>query len=200
MTRNFRRLNLTAHVGTSVGWLGAVLTYLAIAIAGVRAVEADRVRAAFVSMELIGWTVIVPLALAALLTGLIHSLGTEWGLFRHYWVLTKFILTLVATVVLLLHMPTVSRIAEAAAVGPVDFVKLGAPPLQPVVHSAGGLFVLLAATVLSIYKPWGKTPYGKRAQDVVKPFPWRPVLLVAAVVVALGVLAALHVAGLTPRH
>jgi hypothetical protein len=58
-------------------------------------------------MELTGWYVIVPLAVAALLTGLVMALGTPWGLFRHYWVLISLVLTILATVVLLLHMPTV---------------------------------------------------------------------------------------------
>jgi hypothetical protein len=31
-------------------------------------------------------------------------------------------------------------------------------------HAAGGLLVLLAATTLSVYKPWGMTPYGRRKQ------------------------------------
>jgi uncharacterized membrane protein len=61
-----------------------------------------------------GWFVIVPLALAALLTGLVMALGTPWGLFRHYWVLIALALTIVATVVLVLHMPTVSSVADAA--------------------------------------------------------------------------------------
>ena len=65
-------------------------------------------RAAYIAMELTGWFVIVPLSLASLLTGLVQSLGTTWGLFRHYWVLVKFLLTIGATIVLLLHMPTVS--------------------------------------------------------------------------------------------
>ena len=49
------------------------------------------VRAAFLAMESIGWFVIVPLSLAALPTGLVQSLGTEWGLFRHCWMLAKFL-------------------------------------------------------------------------------------------------------------
>src|SRR6516225_2714668 len=98
-------------------------------------------------MELIGWFVIVPLALAALLTGLVQSLGTEWGLFRHYWILVKFVLTVGAVTILLLHMPAVSRMAGATA---------------EIVHAGGGLLVLLAATALSVYKPWGRTPYGQR--------------------------------------
>ncbi|MGH7931484.1 MAG: hypothetical protein ACREQV_27265 [Candidatus Binatia bacterium] len=37
--------------------------------------------------------------------------------------------------------------------------------IQLVVHAAGGLLALLAATILSVYKPWGMTSYGRRKQQ-----------------------------------
>jgi len=61
------------------------------------------VRAAYLATELTTWFVIVPLAFAALITGIVQSLGTTWGLFRHYWVVVKFVLTVLATILLLLH-------------------------------------------------------------------------------------------------
>ena len=122
------------------------------------------VRAAYLSMELIGWFVIVPFSLAALLTGLVQSLGTQWGLFRHYWILVKFLLTTGATVVLLRHMQTVSRMSGLAAETTLSSADFRALRIQLVVHAAGGVLVLLAATTLSVHKPWGMTPYGRRQQ------------------------------------
>jgi len=80
----------TAHVTLSAGWLGAVVAYLALAIAGLTSHDAGMVHAAYLAMNLIGQLIIVPLSLAALLTGLVQSLATEWGLFRHYWIVVKF--------------------------------------------------------------------------------------------------------------
>ncbi|MFP2907374.1 hypothetical protein ACLESD_20470 [Pyxidicoccus sp. 3LFB2] len=159
-----RKLALTAHVTSSVGWLGAVLAYLAPAIVGLTREDAQQVRAAYLALELIGWYVIVPCSLAALLTGLVQSLGTAWGVFRHYWVLVKFLLTLVATSILLMHMRTVSRMADLAAEMTLPGSDFSMLRRQLVVHAVGGLLVLLTATVLSIYKPWGRTPYGRRKQ------------------------------------
>jgi len=161
MTPRLRKLTLTTHVAISVGWLGAVLAYLALAITAVASGSPELQRAAFVSMEVIGWYVIVSCAFGALLTGLVQSLGTPWGLFRHHWVLTKFVLTTVATIVLVKHMPLVSRMAEHARSGTAD---PGHVRIQLLVHAAGGLAVLVAVTVLSIYKPWGRTAYGRRKQ------------------------------------
>jgi hypothetical protein len=115
-------------------------------------------------MELIGWFVIVPFSLAALLTGLVQSLGTQWGLFRHYWILVKFLLTTGATVVLLRHMQTASRMSGVAAETPLSSADFRALRIQLVVHAGGGLLVLLVVTTLSVYKPWGMTPYGRRRQ------------------------------------
>src|SRR5260370_6017617 len=107
MTPGMRKLALTIHLTCSVGWIGAVVAYLALGIAAVPSLEVQRVRAAWTAMDVVGWWAIVPLTIAALVTGLLMSLGTHWGLFRHYWVLISLVLTIVSTVVLVLHMPTV---------------------------------------------------------------------------------------------
>lgn len=165
MTPPFRKFALTAHVTFSVGWLGAVVAYLALAIVGLMTRDVSLARAVYLSLKLIGWLVIVPLSLAALMTGLVQSLGTAWGLLRYYWILAKFLLTAVATVVLLRHMPAVSRMAEIAAETALSSGDFRALQIQLVVHAVGGLLVLLAITILSIYKPWGMTPYGRRKQN-----------------------------------
>jgi hypothetical protein len=159
MTAGLRKFALTAHVTSSVGWLGAVVAYLALVVAALTSQDAQRVRAAWIAMELTGWFAIVPLALASLLTGFVQSLGTTWGLFRHYWVLFKLLLTVLATIVLLLHMPTVSFLAGIAA--ETDSAHLGGLPGE-LLHAGSGLLVLLVTTVLGLYKPRGMTPYGRR--------------------------------------
>jgi hypothetical protein len=164
MKPRFRKFVLTAHVTFSVGWLGAVVAYLALAIAGLTNHDVLMARAAYVSMELIGWFVIVPFSLIALLSGLVQSLGTQWGLFRHYWILAKFLLTTAATVVLLLHMRAVSQMSTVAAEMPLSSADFRALRIQLVVHAAGGLLVLLTTTTLSVYKPWAMTAYGRRKQ------------------------------------
>ncbi len=163
MTSRLRKFVLTAHVAFSVGWLGAVAAYLALAIAGLTSQDAHMVRAVYLAMELTGWFVIVPLSLASLLTGLFQSLGTEWGLFRHYWILVKFLLTIGAITILLLHMPAVSLMSGLVAETTLSSAELGVR-ISPVVHAVGGLLVLLVATTLSVYKPRGMTAYRRLKQ------------------------------------
>jgi hypothetical protein len=161
MTPGIRKFVLTAHVASSVGWLGAVVAYLALAVAALTIQDAHTVRAAWIAMELTGWFVIVPLAPASLLIGIVQSTSTPWGLFRHYWVLVKLLLTVFATIILLLHMPTVSYFAGTAAeTNSANLGGLGGELL----HAGGGLLVLLVTTTLSVYKPRGMTRYGWRKQ------------------------------------
>ena len=101
MSPRIRKFALTAHITSSVGWIGAVVAYLALVVATQTSQDTHMVRAAFIAMEPIIRFALVPLAFASLLTGLIMSLGTPWGLFRHYWVLAKLLLTVLATLVLL---------------------------------------------------------------------------------------------------
>lgn len=162
-----RKLNLTMHVATSVGWLGAVASFLALSIAGLKSQDAETVRGAYVSMNLIGQFIIVPLSFAALVTGLFLSLGTHWGLFRHYWVLVKFVLSIGATILLLLHQLTAvagaaRRVSGFAAGALPEVGRLGA---QLVGDAGFAVLVLLMTTTLSVYKPWGRTIYGRRKQQ-----------------------------------
>ena len=159
MPPGLRKFALTAHLTFSAGWIGAVVAYLALGVSAVTSRDARTVRAAWIAMEVTGWFAIVPLALAALLTGLVMALGTPWGLFRHYWVVITFVLTVLATVVLLLHMPTVSALADVAqAADSASLAGLGGD----LFHPGAGLLVLLVIMGLNVYKPRGMTPYGAR--------------------------------------
>ena len=165
LTPPLRRLLLTAHVVCSVGWLGAVATFIALGVVGVtRAASPEVIRVVYPSLDLIGWYALVPFSVAALLTGVVQSVGTEWGLFRYYWVVAKFILTAGATGLLLVHMRAVSRAAVLASSGVFDleFSKL---QLRLVIDAGLAALVLIVATVLSMYKPGGLTPYGLRKQE-----------------------------------
>ena len=164
MTPRVRKLMLTAHVISSVGFLGAVVTFLALAIAGLSSGDAQRVRGAYLAMELTTWFVIVPLCFASLLTGIVQSLGTPWGLFRHYWVLVKFLLTLFSTIALLVHTRLIDYVAGVAAAAALSSADLSGVRFQLVVASGAALLVLLVTTALSVYKPRGVTQHGWQKQ------------------------------------
>ena len=160
MPPRLRKAVLTAHVATSVGWLGAVLAYIALDVAAVTGTDAAKVRAAYLAMEVTALNAIIPLAIASVLIGVVNALGTSWGLLRHYWVLVKFLLTVVATIVLLIENRTIRSLARAAEASSDPTTLPGTLP-----HSLGGLVVLSLVVLLSIYKPRGVTRYGWRKQQ-----------------------------------
>ena len=165
MTPRVRKVALTAHVVSSVGWLGAVAVSLALAVAGLTSQDTQLVRAAYPALEMTGWFVLVPLSFASLLTGLVQSLGTKWGLFRHYWVLAKLLINVFATIVLLMYMQTLSFLSDEAAettLSSGDLSGLRSP--SPVLHAGVALLLLLVAATLSVHKPRGMTRYGQRKE------------------------------------
>jgi hypothetical protein len=162
MTMVLRRLVLTTHVTSSVGWAGAVFVFLALAAVGLTSPHEPTVRGAYLVMAPAAWFVLVPLAHASLLSGIAISLGTPWGLLRYHWVVAKLAITLFATVILLVYTSTFRQMAGLAADPIVDLARVRNP--SPMAHAILALVLLLVATVLAIYKPFGMTAYGRRTQ------------------------------------
>src|SRR5688572_5860187 len=145
-----RRFLLTAHVTLSVGWIGAVCVFLALAVIGLTSQSPNTVRGAYLVMERAAWLALVPFAFASLLSGVVVSLTTPWGLFRHYWVVFKLLITAFATMVLMIYMETFRHMATIAADPASDLATIRNP--SPLFHAVLALLILLAATVLAIYK------------------------------------------------
>src|SRR5262249_23213138 len=144
----------------SVGWFGAIAAYITLNVPALTGSNDQTVRAAYLMMLPVAWYAIVPLAIATLLTGIVLALGTPWGLFRHYWVIFSLIITVIATAILLGHIADVAAMPRPAGAPDADISRLSGD----LAHSIGGLLVLLAPLVLNIYKPRGRTRYGRRKQ------------------------------------
>lgn len=162
MTPRMSKTNLLAHVVTSVGWFGSVAAFLCLSIAGKVSRSPDLVRGAYLSLNVIGLYVVIPMAILAFATGLIQSFGTEWGLRRFYWVLVKFWVSLGATLLLILHQFTVvTRAAHLVMDSPVATLPdLGKLPTKLLMEAGLASLLLPVLAYLSIFKPWGKTRYG----------------------------------------
>lgn len=224
MIASIRRLMLTTHVTLAVGLLGSIAAFLCLAIAGLTSEDGQIVRAAYLAMDLMARFVIVPLAFAALLTGVVESLSTPWGLLRHYWVVAKLALTVFASIILLAKLELIATAAHLATQAMLPRAELRGVGLELVFHAAAGLLVLLVPVILSVYKPRGVTSYGVRVmrrpmqrvpgrdfdrepvrEETRSPGAWvtitlRPAQIVGLVLVVLMAhVAILHVAGIAPH-
>lgn len=162
MNAGMRKVMLTAHVTCSVGWIGAVAAFLALAVVGLARQDAHLARSAYLAMGVIAWQVIVPLAFASLVTGIVSSLGTSWGLFRYYWIVFKLLITSFSTAILMMHMRPVDALAAAAAHAGDLGGALQGPQRLMVAASSLAILALAVVTALSVYKPRGVTPWGAR--------------------------------------
>lgn len=211
-TLAIRRLTYTTHITSSLGWVGAVIVFIVLALIGLTTADEATARGVYLVMAPAAWFALVPLAHVSLLSGLALCLGTAWGVFRYYWVVSKLLITVFATGVLLAYMATFKEMAGIAADNRMDISAVRNP--SPLVHGVLALGLLLAATWLGVYKPFGATPYGQRVRNVaVVPAPSkqrmaqvseRPlstawlVALVSLIVIGLALLV--HVLGGTGRH
>lgn len=158
MSPPLRRTVLVFHVASSVGWMGAVAVFVALDLTVRFEGDPEINRVIWLALDATGWTLLVPLAIASLATGVISALGTQWGLLRHYWVLFKLLITAFATLILIMQTQAFAGRAEQAADPSFDSGSLGSELL----HTGGGLVVLSLALILSIFKPRGMTRYGQR--------------------------------------
>jgi hypothetical protein len=165
LSRPARRAALVVHVSASVGWLGLTTGLLVLGITAAGTGSTATAEAAYRSMKIFGDWLVVPVSLLSLLSGLILSLGTPWGLARHRWVYIKFWITLATTAASIVALR--SHIDHAAAA-----ITAGQPVgsaatdlvIAPSVATATYLFV----TAISILKPWGLTRRGRRARDTAR--------------------------------
>ena len=197
MTPRVRRFAYTTHLVLSVSWIGAVLVFLALAAIALNSSDERIVRGVYLVMAPAAWFVLVPLAHGSLLSGVVLSLGTTWGLLRHYWIVLKLAITVFSTVILLAYMKTFQAMAGVAA-DPVVELGLVRNP-SPLLHAILALGLLLTATVLAVYKPFGLTPFAQSepAANTAKKY-----MVIAAVLlgVVLLLVVLMHLSGHQFRH
>jgi hypothetical protein len=161
-----RKLLLTCHITLSVGWLGVEAAQVVLGGAGLLTGNPAHMRAVYLVMELLGTTLVPPLAVGSLLTGILLGLGTPWGLLSHYWMLAKLSLNLALIVnghfVLRHWLEQQAERALAVAPDSLTGPHVGAVRVQVLAGVGVSLAVLVTAATLSVYKPWGRTRFGRR--------------------------------------
>ncbi|MFJ8073487.1 DUF2269 domain-containing protein [Streptomyces sp. NPDC096176] len=158
LTRPVRRAILVVHVAASAAWLGLTLGLLALALTAYTTKTTSMIEASYRSMNVFTDWLVLPVALLTLLSGLVLSLGTKWGLARHRWVYIKFWLTVATTTASVLVLrPGVSRAADTVASD-----GMVAEPRDVLMGPAVSLTAYLFMTAISVLKPWGLTRRGRQ--------------------------------------
>ncbi|HEY4004020.1 MAG TPA: hypothetical protein VGM60_02375 [Pseudonocardia sp.] len=152
-----RKVLLLLHLVFAGAWLGM---HVVLGVLVCTLFVSDDPRVISVSYRALVLFAIWPLlsvALLCLLSGLALGMVTKYGVLRYRWVVVKLALNVVLAVLIAFALPggleaaalAGQRIAEGAAVGdpPLDLL------FPPIVSTAA----LLAAFVLSVFKPWGRS-------------------------------------------
>lgn len=157
---------VTTHVVFSGSWLGVGVVMVTLTVLGLRSDDAATVRVSYELLELFDMTILPWSSIGAILSGIAVSLTSKWGLVRHYWIIAKLVIAIaiIGSAFGLLHRWVVSaaeRSAQLATVGE-DISGVGELGVWLVTGFGTAVFFVVVATVLSVYKPWGKTRFAER--------------------------------------
>ncbi len=158
---------LTAHILTAVSWIGVDIVLLVLALTALTSTDPRTVAASYVAIGAFTVVLLVPAGVLTLATGLLLGAGTRWGIVRYWWLTVKLVITVVlTTLVILLLRPRVAEVAslsEGAGAAGLSRDQLGNLPVDLLFPPIVSIVALIAATVLAVYKPWGKTPFAHRS-------------------------------------
>ncbi|NQU45101.1 hypothetical protein HQ520_17595 [bacterium] len=112
------------------------------------------------SMKFIDDWIIIPCALGTLLTGLLYSLFTRWGFFKHRWLTIKWVITvggiLFGTFFLGPWLNSLPPLSETGGLDALDDPVYAGNLRLNITWGLLQVGSLLFALYLSVFKPWGK--------------------------------------------
>jgi|Tabmets5t2r1_1033131.scaffolds.fasta_scaffold13168_1 Predicted integral membrane protein (DUF2269) len=164
LSASARKLTLTIHIISAIGWIGVDFVLFVFAFTGLTSDDPSTIAICYQAIEMFAVVLLVPLGLLSLATGLLLGWGSKYGILRYHWVLWKLILNLVlTTLVVVLLRPGVNEAADLVTESPGTIPdQLEQARANLIFPPTVSITVLTFATVLAVYKPWGRTGYGRR--------------------------------------
>ena len=140
---------MTVHLASAVGLIGVDLVLVSLGLAGWQGSDPETI---YPAMYLVARGALVPLAVLALVTGVVQGLLSNYGLLRHWWVTAKLAITLLLTVVAIAVVaPGLGRTADAA-ISTGDAVTTAQQATSTLTPVLAGV-LLLFMVVLGVFKP-----------------------------------------------
>lgn len=171
LTGRARRLVLLAHVIAALSWLGVDVAIGVLAVTGFTSDDPSRIAASYAALDIFAVPLLLVFGLTTLGLGLLLGIGSRWGVIRYWWVATKLVINLVLSgLVLVLLQPRLAEVAdEVTRIDATLTDRLGGIPLDLLFPAFVSGAALLTAAVLGAFKPWGRTPYGRRRMATGRP-------------------------------
>jgi uncharacterized membrane protein len=150
--KNTRKVWLVVHIVSAGAWIGMDLVMGVLVFAAM--VTGDPATAALCYQVLAVFAVwpMLTMGVTCLISGIVLGIGSKYGLVRYWWVAVKLALNVVLCVLVLFALR--SGVQEAAEYGRT---MTGPAPDGMVFPPIVSTVSLLFATVISVFKPWGRT-------------------------------------------
>lgn len=156
LSRFWRRTTLVLHLVSAGAWIGIDVIVAVLVLTGW---FGDDVAVRSLAYRALATVVVWPMLTAGLLslaTGLVLGLGSTWGLVRYWWVAVKLALNvLLCTLIVLVLQPGMDEVdtyGNDLLTGSPDRGAVSTLFFPPAVS----LSLLILATVLGVFKPWGR--------------------------------------------
>lgn len=156
LTPRTRKAVLVVHLLAAGAWIGIdVIVAVLVLTGGLAQDHATR----GLAYQALSTFVVMPMLTAGLLclaSGLLLGLGSKWGLVRYWWVAVKLALNVaLCTLIVVALRPGMADVREYG-----EALSAGATPVGNVSDlffpPAVSLTALTTATVLAVFKPWGR--------------------------------------------
>jgi hypothetical protein len=146
------------HLVVAGLWLSCVILLLALPLVARNITGGDELYMYNHIYHFVDMYVLTPAAVATLLTGLVFSLFTRWGFFRHGWLVYKWSATLAIILTGTFYLgPMVTKMLEISetkrAAALTDQYYMQGATIGLWAASINSL-LLVVAVFVSVYKPW----------------------------------------------
>ncbi|WP_217702388.1 hypothetical protein [Nocardioides guangzhouensis] len=164
LSRRVRRAVLALHILCGVGWMGADVLLAILVVAGRTSGDGATVAAAYTAVRLVVPLAVPVLVGGMLVTGVLLGLGTKWGLVQWWWVFVKLLVGIVLTALVLVALVPGALSIPEGLTGTADQVRdaVGRAGEDLMFPPFVSFAALAFALVLSVYKPWSRTRWGRR--------------------------------------
>lgn len=146
-----RKLWLVVHIASAGVWIGMDVVMAVLVFTGMTTGDPQVEGLAYQALGLFAvWPMLIS-GVVCLISGVVLGIGTKYGLVQYWWVAVKFVMNIVLCLAVWFALrPGVEAAAAHGGEMPSDMI------FPPIVSTTA----LIIATVLSVFKPWGRVRRG----------------------------------------
>jgi uncharacterized membrane protein len=165
LTVSQKKWLLAIHIMFAGIMLGGAATTVILSITAMNTASAQVLQACYTIMHLLSKTSVRVSTIGTVVTGILLSVLTNWGLFRYYWIIVKEILTLLSIGIGIVgfYYWSLEGLTLVTSEG-LDALQNPAFTVNHIQLWIGIVLQILSLTsmtVISVFKPWGRRQTGK---------------------------------------